>query len=118
MKYTILLNYDENIKLIEEKEKFKFLQNLLEKMGVPFEDFGIINETLSLEQRVKLRNILTNYNIQVIDNSEEYKIYVEKEKVAEWFKPLYKLKRDLSQLNPKKQLYLEMICEVWSLFEL
>ena len=44
-------------------------------------------------------------------------MYVEHEKVAEWHKCTYKLKKDLRELDPRKQFYLEMEVNCWSLFE-
>jgi hypothetical protein len=44
-------------------------------------------------------------------------VFVEGELIAEWFKPTYKLKRDLKERDPKKQMYLEMEVNCWSLFE-
>lgn len=118
MKGTILLNYSENTKQIEEEEKQRFLKDLLEQMTVPIEEFWFVDGLLSIEQKIKLRSILSLYNIQVIDDLDgKLQIYVENEKVAEWKKPIYKLKRDFSQLDTRKQLYLEMLIEYWSMFE-
>jgi len=115
MRATILLNFDENTRQVEEEEKRRFLHSLLEEMGVPL-DFWTSETALTIEQRMQLRKVLTTYGIQIIDN-DDLEIFVEGEKIASWSKPHYKLKKDLSQLDPKKRLYLEMACECWSLFE-
>jgi hypothetical protein len=118
MKATILLNYNENTQQVEDEEKARFLRSILEQMGVPVNDFWTTDSPLSVEQKIRLRGILTNYNVQVIDDLDGLmQIYVEGEKVAEWQKPTYKLKRDLREIDPRKQLYLEMLVECWSLFE-
>ena len=118
MQGTILLNYNENVKRIEEEEKLSFLRNLLEQMGVPVDDFWTISTGLSIDQRIKLRTILTTYGIQVIDDLDGHmQVYVERELVGEWFKSTYKLKRDLRELDPKKQLYMEMTINFWTIFE-
>jgi hypothetical protein len=118
MKATILLNHSENTKNVEEEEKTRFLHSILEQMGVPIQEFWTQDGPLSIDQRIKLRGILATYGIQVIDDLDGHmQVYVEGEKVAEWFKCLYKLKRDLRQLDPRKQLYLEMEVNCWSLFE-
>ncbi len=118
MQATILLNHDENTYRIEEEEKQRFLKSLLEQMGVPIENFWTIDGPLSVEQRMRLRGILATYGIQVIDNLDgELQIYVERELVGSWHKPSYKLKRDLRELDPRKQLYLEMHVECESVFE-
>jgi len=118
MQGTILLNYNESVKQIEEEEKLSFLRNLLEQMGVPIDDFWTMGTKLSIDQKVKLRTILATYGIQVIDDLDGHmQIYVERELVGEWFKSTYKLKRDLRELDPKKQLYMEMTINFWTIFE-
>lgn len=118
MQGTILINHDENAKQIEEEEKIRFLRNLLEQMNVPIEDFWAEDGALSIEQRIKLRSILTTYSIQVIDDLDGHmQVFVDKELVGEWFKSTYKLKRDIHQLDPKKQLYTEMTVNFWTIFE-
>lgn len=118
MKGTILLDYNENTKQIEEEEKYRFLRNLLEQMGVPIEEFWTTDTLLSIDQRIKLRGILATYGIQVIDDLDGHmQVYVEGELAGEWHKCSYKIKRDLRQIDPRKQLYLEMEVNCWSLFE-
>ena len=118
MKATILLNYDENTHKVEEEEKTRFLRNILQMMGVPIDEFWIADGALSIEQRIKLRSILVTYSIQVIDDLDgQMQVYVDNELVAEWHKCTYKLKRDLRQIDPRKQLYLEMEVDCWSLFD-
>jgi hypothetical protein len=118
MKGTILLNHSENTKQVEEEEKTRFLRSILEQMGVPIQEFWTTDSALSVEQRIKLRGILATYGIQVIDDLDgTMQVYVEGERVAEWYKCTYKLKRDLRELDPRKQLYLEMEVNCWSLFE-
>jgi hypothetical protein len=118
MQGTILLNYDENVKQVEEEEKLRFLKSLLEQMGVPIEEFWTADIFLSVDQRVKLRGILAAYGIQVIDDLDGHmQIYVEGELVGEWFKSTYKLKQDLRQLDPRKRLYTEMTIKFWTIFE-
>jgi len=117
MKGTILLNYDENTRKVEDEEKSRFLRGILEEMGVPIEEIWDSDEPLNIEQRMKLRKLLTSYGINVIDNYEKMIILVNGENVAIWNKPFYKLKKDMSQNTAEKQLYLEMNLECWSLFE-
>lgn len=118
MKGTVLLNYDENTKQVEEEEKTRFLRDLLEQMGVPINEFWNVETSLSVNQKIKLRGLLATYQIQVIDDLDGHmQIYVDDQLVGEWNKCTYKLKRDLRQLDPKKRLYLEMQVDYWSLFE-
>lgn len=118
MQATLLLDYNENIRQVEEEERDKFLKSIIAEMGVPIEEFWTTDGPLSVDQRIKLRAILNTYSIQVIDDLDGHmQIYVEDKLVAEWHKCTYKLKRDLRKLDPRKQLYLEMEVNCWSLFE-
>jgi len=118
MKGTILINYTDNTQKVEDEEKTRFLKDLLEQMGVPINDFWTTDDSLSVNQKIKLRGILATYSIQVIDDLDGcMQVYVEGEKVGEWNKCTYKLKRDLRELDPKKQLYLEMYVDCWTIFE-
>jgi hypothetical protein len=118
MQGTILLNYDANVKQEAEQEQNRFLRDLLDQMGVPIQEFWTSDGLLSVEQKIKLRQILSTYNIQVIDDLDGHlQVYVENELVGEWHKCSYKIKRDLRQLDPKKQLFIEMEVKFWSMFE-
>ena len=119
MKTSILLNYNENFKKIEDEEKLVFLFDLLNKIGVPIDGIELPeNLSLSVENKIKLRSLLTTYGIHVIDNRDgSMQIFIDNQLVADWHKPIYKLKKDLSQLDRKKQLYVEMTIEYNSLFE-
>ena len=125
MKGTILLNHNENTHQVEDEEKARFLRGLLEQMfeEVP-EVMTKISEvwsedgTLSPEQKVKMRTFMDTYGIQVIDNLDGHmRIYLDGQVVGEWFKCKYKLKRDLAQIDRRKQLYLEMEVNYWTIFE-
>lgn len=118
MKAKVLLNYYENVKQIEEEEQSRFLRNLLEQMGVPIDSFWNSDMILNTAQRINLRKILSDYNINVIDDLDGHlQIYVENELVGEWFKSTYSLKRDLRETDLKKQRYLEMQISNWTIFE-
>jgi uncharacterized protein YeaC (DUF1315 family) len=125
MKGTILLNHSENTRRVEDEEKSRFLRGLLEQMfeEVP-EVVSQIGEiwtdetTLTVEQKVKMRQFMNTYGLQVIDDGDgNMKVYLEGQIVGEWFKSKYKLKRDPSELDRKKQFYLEMEVNCWSVFE-
>lgn len=122
MKGTILINYNENTRQVEEEEKSKFFINLLEQMGISTDGLLPKDDYTSVDYRLKLRSLLHSlfmtHQIQVIDDWDgNMDVYVEQDKVASWSKPTYKLKRDLSQLNPRQQFYLEMELNFWSIFE-
>ena len=119
MNGTILLDYGENTKKIEDEEKLKFLIDLISQMGIPIDDLyddSVINQ--SADQKAKLKNIFSTYGIQVIDDLDgNMQVYIDEEKIADWSKPIYFLKKDLSKLNYKKQLFLEMTVKFWTIFE-
>ena len=122
---TILLNYNENVRQVEEEEKSRFLKGFLEQC---FEDAPELAEQIAsiwevdgplpAPQKIKLRSILTAHDIQVIDEQDgTLIIYIENQKVATFKKPTYKLRQDLSKLNRKERLDIEMTIECESLFE-
>jgi hypothetical protein len=120
MKGVILLNHNDNTRIVEEEEKSRFLRSIIDEAGVPQEqlDFWTMDAPLSIEQQLKLKGLFSTYGIQTIDDrAGELKIYMDNKLVAEWHKPTYKLKKDLSQLDRRKRIYLEMTVSCWSLFE-
>lgn len=123
MRGTILLNHTENVKQIEEEEKQRFLHDLLVYMGISINDFWESGTPLSVDQKIKLRGLLTTYKVQVIDDLDGHmQVYFIDDSgnyvlVGEWHKCTYKLKRDVKQRDPKRQLYLEMEVNCWSLYD-
>jgi len=117
MKQKILLNYNENTKIVEEEESSKFIKNILLSMGIPVDEFWQ-NDILNFEQKITLRKYLLAYNVKIIDDLDGHiQIYFEDKLVGEWLKPIYFLRRDLREINPKKQLYLEMEINYTTVFD-
>ena len=124
MKGTILLNYNENTHQVEEEEKARFLRLILEHcfantdVAAQIETIWNTDGPLPAPQKVKLRGILAIYGLQVIDDFDGHmQVYLENELIAEWYKPVYKLKRDLRVIDPRKRAYLEMEVNCWSVFD-
>lgn len=123
MESVILLNSNENTQQVEEEERSRFVRGVLEALGLPVEDIWDNDGTLSFENRVRLRSIISAYNIQVITSLDgEVQIYHQKddgedELIGEWKKPSYVLKQDYKAKDPRKKLYLEMKTNFWTLFE-
>lgn len=124
MKGTILLNYNENTREVEEEEKARFLRGILEACFENTETASQIQTiwntegVLSAPQKVKLRGVLATYGLQVIDDGDGHmQVYLENELIAEWYKCTYKLKRDLRVIDPTKRIYLEMEVNCWSVFD-
>jgi hypothetical protein len=118
MEATILLNSNENTRQVEHEERENFIRSVLGEMGLPLEDVYEDDGSLSLDGKVRLRSLLGQYGVQVIDNRDgEVKIYADRELVAIWNKPKYSLRKDLLELDPTKKLFLEMRINSWSVFE-
>jgi hypothetical protein len=116
MEYVILLDKYANIREVEAEEQTRFVISIIEALEVPFEWDS--NEPFSVLDKIRLRKVLGQYNISVIDDMEGgVKIYLERDIIAEWKKPLYLLKEDPSQIDHKKKLYIEMKCCFSSMFE-
>lgn len=116
MEYTILLDSSAVVRDIEAEEQTRFVISIVEALEVPFEWNS--NEPFSIFDKIRLRKVLGQYNVSVIDDMEGgVKIFLEREKVAEWKKATYVLKEDLSQIDPKKKLYIEMKCKFSSIYE-
>lgn len=118
MKGIILLNSNEDTKQIEEEEKARFVREILEKIGVPIDNIWDDNDQLSISGKIKLRSILSTYQIQIIDSMDgELQIYHEDTVIGNWNKCRYVLKKDLNQRDPSKKLFYEMHIDYWSIFE-
>lgn len=124
MKGTILLNYNEDTRQVEDEEKARFLKLILDQcfentdVAAQIQTIWNSDGPLPASQKVKLRGILATYGLQVIDDFDGHmQIYLENELIAEWFKSTYKLKRDLRAIDPRKRIYLEMEVNCWSVFD-
>lgn len=116
MQYSILLDKYANLHEVEVEEQTRFVISIIEALEIPFEWNS--NEPFSILDKVRLRKILSKNNISVISSSDgEVKIYLERDQIAEWKKPLYMLKEDPSQVDPRKKLFIEMKCDFSSIFE-
>ena len=58
MNGTILLNYNENTRQVEDEEKTRFVRTLLEQMGVPIGDFWAEDGPLTVNNRIKLMTVI------------------------------------------------------------
>lgn len=116
VQYTVLLDKNENVRHIESEEQFRFIMSIIEALEIPFT--WDPNESFNVSDKIRLRKTLDQYNITILDDmAGEIKIFLERDCVATWHKPSFVLKEDLSQIDPKKRLYLEMRCNFNSVFE-
>jgi hypothetical protein len=107
----------EDAKTVEEEERNSFLRGVLEKIGVPVEEYWP-DIYLTIDQKISLRDLLSKLEIEIIDNTDRgYTIYHKGNLFAEWFKPKFITKQDKMTRNPSKKLYFEMVMETWSIFD-
>ena len=108
MKAKILLDYHCDVHKEAEEAKYLFLRDLLEKMEIPVNEFWNSND-LTIEQKFQLKKILTSYSIEVYDDMDGHmQVYANKQLIGEFHKSTYKLRRDLREIDPKKQLYVTL----------
>ena len=107
----------EDVNIVEEEEHNLFVRSILEGMGVPLEE--VWPEILiTFEQKIKLRKLLEKIEIEIINDGDGgCKIYHQKTKLAEWFKPKFVLREDLKAVDFNKKFYYEMIIKTWSVFD-
>jgi len=116
----LVLSNREDIRKIEEMERINFIRSILLSMEIPIENCFPENEEdeWSTENKIELRKILSQFKIDLVDDFDGgIKIFVDKEVIAEWFKPVFLLKTDFSEPNPKNRLYAEIHFRARSLFE-
>ncbi len=117
MQYKILLSYNENTKKAGIEEQTRFIRSILEALGVQL-DFWNSDEPFSVSIKIKLRELLSKLDISIIDDNDGgLKIFHDKKLIAEWFLPQFVLKKDESQIELKKKLYLEMTVSFKSIFD-
>lgn len=118
MQGTILLNHNDDTSQVEREERYRFLANVLSEMGIPIEDIWDEGLDLSVEKRIRLKDLLLSYNIQLIEVFDgSMSLYLDGSLIASWERPEYILKKDYSAIDPRKCLYLEMRVSCSSIFE-
>ena len=66
MEQIYLLDYHSNYKIVENEERYKFLNSLLDQLGIEI-DLTPDSGELNINQRVLLRQTLSNYDIDVLE---------------------------------------------------
>lgn len=115
IQYTIFVDR-EDVKTVEEEERNGFVKKTLEQIGLDVSEIWP-DILLSVGEKIKLRDYLNKFDVLILDTKETYEIYVGKELVAKWYRPLFKLKTDLSEINPSKKIFIEMTIMYESIFE-
>lgn len=120
MKQIIQADKD-NYKQVLHQVRFDWLCSVLSETGMNldscFPESGNI-EDQTIEQKAQLRSNLNDNDILIVDNSDDSLIiYIQKQIIAEWKKPLYIRKEDIEERNPKKKFYIEINIEYDSVFD-
>lgn len=120
MKQIIQADKD-NYKQVFNQLRFDWLCSILSETGMNldncFPESGNI-EDQTINQKAQLRSNLNDNDILIVDNGDDSLIiYIQKQIIAEWKKPLYVRKEDIEERNPKKKFYIEIHIEYDSVFE-
>lgn len=117
MEQVYLINYRSNYKEIEREERYRFLNSILERLGID-KQIEIRDGGLDIAERVKLHQIEEKYDIRVIEEIDgSMDIYCDGEKIGVWEKPRYVLKRDYGEIDRKRAHYVEMHCKYWTILD-
>ena len=120
MNFTIEADRND-AKEVTEKVKFQWMKSVLQQMGIDWGDNLDPDDPddLSIIQRAYIRRILDqNKNLNIVDDHDGgVVIYVEKEPIAEWKKPYYRLHSDPTELNRHKKWYISIEVSCWSVFD-
>ncbi len=110
----ILINYSASLPLLFELEKQRFLKYILLQcsLDLPF----WTEEPLSVQGKILLRNLLLKQSIYTEESSNELFIYLQKQLIGAWRKPIVTVKKDESK-PLHKQMYFEIKTDIWSVFD-
>lgn len=119
MKEVILLDHNENTKKLEEELKTQFVDRLLQIIGIETSEYYDVNSlNSSPAEKIKLKNLIINQNIEIIDYpGDDLIAYHNNDIIGIFKKPIFKLKRDASVRDKKKSLFLEMHVEFATAFD-
>jgi len=112
---TVLLVDRHEARKIEEEEKAKWIRSVLEKIGVPLDDWP---ENPSMANLRKMRDLFRAAGIEIInDNCEGIEIYLNDEMVAYWRRPFYKMVMDPRERDVRYKFYYEMHLQCDSVYD-
>jgi hypothetical protein len=127
MQQKVLLSRHEDIHKVCLEDRFRFTRSVLEALGLPIGEVWK-NDVPTVEEKVLVRNMISNYQIFVSDMGDGVvKIYATETAengakpvhtlVAEWKAPSFILKEDKTNIDPDKRLYIEMTQDFWTIFD-
>lgn len=113
--YKLIIDKEDYNK-IEEGEKNKFVKNILYEIGISFEEIWP-DEGLTVEQKIKLRELLASYDLDVIEEDRGISVYHENQLIGRLNKPIYIKKMDPKAVQKSKKWYYEVIYDYWTAFD-
>jgi hypothetical protein len=117
MKFEITADRGDERNVIE-RVRHDWIVNVLQSTGIDFDDCFENEEDLTILQKAKIRKILIDNDVLILDDNDGcVKIYIQKEIIAEWEKPIIKLKIDQSELDRKKKYFVIIEVSCWSVFD-
>jgi len=91
----------------EKEEKNKFLKSILEALEL---NVSSLFDQDTIDNKIKIKEILKKNNLKVLDE-DDFVVYFENKEIARMIKPFYKIKKDLSEIDRKNQIYIEAVIE-------
>jgi len=120
MKEVISVDREDYRKIVKQLQ-FQWTKHVLVQTGMNLSSYFPDDdnpESMTIEQKAQLRQTLRQNDILVLDDQDGgIKIYLDKTIIAEWKKPRFDLHQDLSQIDPKKKLYININIDYWSVFD-
>ena len=113
--YKLIID-KEDYKKTEEGEKNKFVKNILYEIGISFEEIWP-DEGLTVEQKIRLRELLAKYDIDVLEEDRGISVYHENQLIGRLNKPTYVLRMDPKAIKKSKKWYYEVIYTYWTAFD-
>jgi hypothetical protein len=112
----------EDVRKVEREERALFVREVLEFLDLPnldeiWPEEAEDDEQDSVEQKIKLRELLGHFGVDIVDDGDRgIKVYFDKKVIAEWKKPFVVLRKDMSDPVPSRRLFAEMQIKYWSVF--
>ena len=129
MELTRLADRD-NLRHVEKEWQYEFTAYVLSNLGIPQDIlegcFPANVDKFTIEHKMELRKYLKKYFVTIVDDRDGgLKFYLEVQEgeqrgyvlVAEWKKCRFNYRADPTEVDPVKQMYVEVIADVWAIFD-
>ena len=120
----------DSLRHVEQEWQYEFIAYVLLNLGIPQDVLeGCLPENVddfTIEHKIELRKYLKKYFVTIVDDRDGgLKFYLEVQEgdkkehvlVAEWKKCRFNYRMDASQVDPAKKMYVEVVSDVWTIFE-